>query len=87
MMLFNGTTVGRSSNYMTAPYSIFQLVGARLSVCDGAHLGPVCGFLAFCLQIAIALFHRSGFDYSRTSVARTPLGPWKLVRVMGSSSH
>ena len=25
--------------------------------------------------------------YSRTSVARTPLGPWKLVRERGSSSE
>ena len=25
--------------------------------------------------------------YSRTSVARTPLGPWKLVRDRGSSSQ
>ena len=24
--------------------------------------------------------------YSRTSMARTPLGPWKFVRAMGSSS-
>ena len=26
-------------------------------------------------------------QYSRTSMARTPLGPWKFVRDMGSSSH
>ena len=25
--------------------------------------------------------------YSRTSMARTSLGPWKFVRDMGSSSH
>ena len=25
--------------------------------------------------------------YSRTSIARTSLGPWKFVRDMGSSSH
>ena len=25
--------------------------------------------------------------YSRTSMARTPLGPWKIVRAMGSSSQ
>ena len=26
-------------------------------------------------------------NYSRTSMARTSLGPWKFVRDMGSSSH
>ena len=26
-------------------------------------------------------------NYSRTSMARTSLGPWKLVRDMGNSSH
>ena len=26
-------------------------------------------------------------QYSRTSMARTPLGPWKFVRDMGSSSQ
>ena len=27
------------------------------------------------------------YKYSRTSMARTSLGPWKFVRDMGSSSH
>ena len=27
------------------------------------------------------------YAYSRTSMARTPLGPWKIVRAMGSSSQ
>ena len=27
------------------------------------------------------------YNYSKFSVARTSLGPWKLVRHMGSSSH
>ena len=25
--------------------------------------------------------------YSKTSMARTPLGPWKFIRDMGSSGH
>ena len=30
---------------------------------------------------------RKLYMYSRTSMARTSLGPWKFVRDMGSSSH
>ena len=32
-------------------------------------------------------FHQIRSKYSRTSMARTSLGPWKFVRDMGSSSH
>ena len=32
-------------------------------------------------------FHSGPCIYSRTSMARTPLGPWKFVRDSGSSSH
>ena len=42
-------------------------------------------------QVAYAtctsLIHICFPEYSRTSMARTPLGPWKFVRDMGSSSH
>ena len=43
------------------------------------------------LRKAFLKFYRRHFDllskYSRTSVARTPLGPWNLVRDRGSSSQ
>ena len=42
--------------------------------------------LTFLLALGSAR-RKEGFDYSRTSVARTSLGPWKFVLDMGSLSH
>ena len=44
---------------------------------------------AFVLLTPVHDLHNcfSGRKYSRTSMTRTSLGPWKIVRYMGSSSH
>ena len=65
--LFNCSTVGRSSYYMTAPSSIcFSGRYLTVSICGRARRGPVCGFLVFWCQIIIesfALLQYSVFDY------------------------
>ena len=42
-----------------------------------------------CLRDKVHTFYSNllKLAYSRTSMARTSLGPWKFVRDMGSSSH
>ena len=57
---------------------------------EGPHftLCSACIFTAYFPQRMFSLsLTKCYFNYSRTSMARTSLGPYKIVRDMGSSSH
>ena len=87
--LFKCTTVGRSSDAMTARLSVcFRWLRLTISVCGQAYRGPICGFLVFWLQIATELY----CDVSQIRY-RIPMRTehifviWCCIRIIGEISR
>ena len=67
------------SHWCCFPYLGFKVPGRE---------NNISGTKSWQQQIVfVTLIIFTGSRYSRTSMARTSLGPWKFVRDMGSSSH
>ena len=76
-----------SSYIVICHYSlVVRLLHSRMRAVCGRAFGVGKGRVVMKTRKPIFSFI-DGFIYSRISVARTSLGPWKFVRDMGSSSH
>ena len=66
----------------TSQICAFTLISSAVTI-DSVFIAKDVLFSFFSMSTCMAY----GPIYSRTSVARTSLGPWKFVRDMGSSGH
>ena len=82
------------NNYQNIPHSskvlsVFLYFSPQLkaSINENSHFASSLATEILSVSISIPKIIPDGLYYSRTSMARTPLGPWKIVRAMDSSSQ
>ena len=82
-LMIQSVSIEDGSNLCITSYkhTVLQLMMQSVSIEDGSNL---C-ITSYKEQVLPYLLVHD--NYSRTSMARTSLGPWKFVRDMGSSSH